>query len=487
MWALGSTGRPRRPTIPAMPMPSRPCPPFAPRRSRRRVGAGAPGRGAGAGGFALFWALGAAAALTAALVAGPMVATGGPTGGVRVRLVQDGPAGDTRAELPEATLLLKGGRLLTGLLVSEDASGVTLRIGGLDQRYRREQIERLEVMAPVQERYEAMREAIADDDLDRIMLLVEWLRQRERYLLALKEVEHVLALDPGRPDAQSARVLLEQQIELIEKARRRGPTGRPAEREPSAERPPREAPPEVPLLNAEQINLIKVFETDLSGAPDLIIPRDVIDELLERYKGEPGVPTTREGQRALYQRRPVEVLALMFKLRARELYGRVQVMDHPPALEIFRSDVHRTWLQNACATSQCHGGTEAGRLWLATRRPNSDATVYTNFMILERFRMVTPEHPEGIPLLNHENPERSPLLQMTLPEDISLFPHPPLRGRDARRFRTPFRSMDDRGYRRAVAWLEALYRPRPEYPIEYEPPVPPGAGDPSLRVTPMPR
>ncbi|MEL7473747.1 MAG: hypothetical protein AAGK04_10560 [Planctomycetota bacterium] len=388
---------------------------------------------------------------------------------------------------PEAVLILRSGRQVTGLIMGEDAESITVRIGGLDQRFRNEDVLRVTPLKPVIERYRAMRAAIGENDSTGLLKLADWLRGRERFRLALRETENVLSIDPGNAEARAKKTLLEQQIRLLERstADADAPTTDTIRPNPGTE--PTRGRASVPLLTDTQVNLLKVYELDLRDPGRLIIPRGVVDEILDRYKGQPGVPLSREGRRALYTKRPAEIAALLFSLRARELYGRIEVQEHPPAMEVFRDSVHRTWLQNACASSRCHGGTDAGRLWLATRRPNAERTFYTNFLILDRYRMLTPDRPEGVPLIDYENPERSPLLQMALTEDLSLFPHPPLIGRDARRFRTIFRSMDDPQFRKAVSWIQGMHRPRPDYPIDYVPPTPPGAMPAELRSRPTDR
>ncbi len=327
-----------------------------------------------------------------------------------------------------------------------------------------------------------MRAAIRDDDAERRLDLAEWLRARDEFGMALVEVEGVLDREPVNARARRMARLLEQLILLRAKAPNdTAQTPPPAPGDPATGTPTRDEPG-IPLLTEDQLNLIKVYELDLEDPPRLLVPRDVVDELLERYKGHELIPLSREGRRALYDAPPAEIVDLLFQLRARELYPRVRVLGQPEALSLFRDNVHRTWLMNSCATSRCHGGAEAGRLQLATERTNADRTVYTNFLILERFRVPDPEGaaPEGIPLIDYDNPARSPLLQMGLPAEISLYPHPPLIGRDAQRFRPPFRSTTDKPFRDAVAWLESMYRPRPDYPVNYELP---GASEP---LTPDP-
>ncbi|MBC7771883.1 MAG: hypothetical protein H7210_05270, partial [Pyrinomonadaceae bacterium] len=146
-----------------------------------------------------------------------------------------------------------------------------------------------------------------------------------------------------------------------------------------------------------------------------------------------------------------------------------QVVDQPRSMKAFRDDVHAGWLINACATTACHGGEEAGRLMLYPNRPRADSSVYTNFLIIDKFRMA-----DGTPLIDYERPERSALLQLGLPREDSIFRHPEVlrgnAGRDA--WKANFRDTQDRSYKHTVDWIKLMYHPRPEYPIDYQPPRP---------------
>jgi hypothetical protein len=322
----------------------------------------------------------------------------------------------------------------------------------------------------VMERYTQLRALVPADDLDGRVLLVEWLRTREQYDLALVEVEAVLSKDPMHPRAKELRAWLEQQVSLEAKRRageEEGDAGKSG-RERFAER--EEAKKSFPLLKPGDINAIRVYEVDLSNPPRMLVRRETIDALIRRYAESPLIPGTVEGREALYRERPAEILELMFRLHARDMYAEVEVLDHPRAIQIFRNEVHGRWLINSCATAQCHGGQEAGRLWLYTEKTHSDETVYTNLLILDRFKL-----DDGTPLINYGQPAKSPLLQMALPAEVSLYPHPDVpRTRGSRGYRSVIRSTSDRRFRDAVEWISGMYQPRPEYPIEYSPPVPEG-------------
>jgi len=150
----------------------------------------------------------------------------------------------------------------------------------------------------------------------------------------------------------------------------------------------------------------------------------------------------------------------LFRARARDLYGSVEVIGQPQSVRIFRDRVQAGWLVNNCATSRCHGGPDIGGLWLVNRKPRSDAATYTNLLILERTELF-----DGRPLIDFERPAASAMLQLGLPTNDSARPHPKVVG-----WRPAFRNRDARAFRFAVSWIDAMYEPRPEYPVEYVPP-----------------
>lgn len=360
---------------------------------------------------------------------------------------------------PRCVVVLKDGTRLSGSLVERTDDRVVLRIDRVLTTVEMLRIDRVELLEPIIDRYEAMRAAVGDSDTDQILLLVDWLIGHAEYRLALDEVRQILQRDPLNPKALQYRVMLEQQIALLA-----------SRRDPSDDGAPNPIPHRrtFPTLAPEQVNLIRVYEVDLASPPRMVIEHETIDRLIERYAGHEEIPLSPEGRDALHHLAPHRVLELLFRLRARDLYPEVQVLEDPGSMHRFREDVHRGWLLRGCATSRCHGGDNAGNLPLAMDRPNSDETVYTNFLILDRYRLA-----DGTPLINYEEPAKSPLLQMALPRENSRFPHPPVLelGRE-RPWRAVLTSPDDPRFERALQWIRSMYRPHTDYPVVYTPPQP---------------
>ena len=176
----------------------------------------------------------------------------------------------------------------------------------------------------------------------------------------------------------------------------------------------------------------------------------------DSYGSSSLVPDTEAEQASLYQAESIDIVRLLFRLRARELYPTIEVIGEPTALRLFRERVHDTWLMNNCSTSRCHGGSNSGRLRLLRDGSATDRVRYTNLLILDRFSTR-----DGEPLLDWENPDQSLLIQYGLPRSETTTPHPPVSGWKPL-FTGRQRAMKDG----AVQWMRSMMQsPRPEYPI----------------------
>lgn len=373
-------------------------------------------------------------------------------------------------ETIEAVIYLKDGRRMTGFLVSRNEKETVLRIEGVNSPVPETDIERVEILPSIEDRYKLLKEAIRPDDTDRLLMLVQWLLARKQFDLALAELEPLVKNHPESLEARRLKTLVEQQRMVDQasadaKARRGGvPAG-----EPGSEAGRKGS---FPTLSADDVNLIRVMQVDLDNPPRMVVPREMVDEMIRKYADRPQIPSTQEGREALYRKRPAQLLRLAFELKARELYGMARVQEDPKPMKAFRDDVWRGWVLNGCATARCHGGEEAGRLWLLGVKTGAEATVYTNFMILHQFKLA-----DGTPLINYDKPAESPLLQLALRPESSKRPHPRVDsiGRGDK-FRPIFSSPEDRRFQEALEWIKSMYVPLGrDYPVSYTPPVPASA------------
>lgn len=391
--------------------------------------------------------------------------------------------------LGQTELMLNDSRRIVGRIVASTTDTVTLAIAGVPTTFAMRDVASIRKLPALEEQYEKLRAATRDEDVDGLLRLAEWLRSRGRYTLALREISSALAADTTSRAALEQRTLVEQQQRIAHLSRWREAQRREARREreanagaignPAGDALPlptdddRDQPRRrlFPLLTTDQINVMRVFETDLADPPKMRITRETTEAFLDKYAGQTvegrgTVPVSPDGRDLFMRQRPVEVLRWFFDLRAREFYPRVEVQENPRALRLFRDSVHRTWLINSCATTRCHGGEEAGKLFLYNRNPTRDESALTNLFILDNYRTK-----DGLALIDYREPERSLLLQFGLPKNQTVTPHPDVEG-ISRRWQATFDSADDRRFRDAVNWIRAMYPNRTGYPIDYTPPVP---------------
>jgi hypothetical protein len=418
------------------------------------------------------------------------------------------PKYEDPAEEHETEIVLNDRRRVSGKLVEVTSESVVLAISGVPTIFKLDNIAAIRELPTVEERYHDLRGAIADDDVEGLLRLAEWVRQRGRLALALKEVDAVLALEPTNRAANELKtIIVEQQKLNAIKAKPARPEAKPNAKPdakpavkpvPDAGKPTpaQDVPPEpkptrpvkapldtFPLLTDEQINLVRVFETDLRDPPAMVVKRETVTRFLDKYEGtivegRGIVPVSPEARDQFYRLRPAAVLSWFFDLRAREFYPEVQVLENPGTMRQFRDNVHRTWLINSCATSKCHGGEEAGRFYLSNKNQSSDRAAYTNWVIIDQYRTS-----DGLPLIDFKDPARSPLLQMGLPRDKAIIKHPLVEG-SGRRWVPIFDDTNDRRYRAAVDWILSLYPNRAGYPIDYKPPVPKSLQTPAKTAPP---
>jgi hypothetical protein len=359
---------------------------------------------------------------------------------------------------------MKDGTVFQGILTKDDGKHYILEIAGVPQTFAADKVDHVRTLPPVLERYKELRAATPEAEIDQRIALIRWLADRRQVEVALAEADLLLARNPKHAGAIKLAEDLRRRFDLLVKP------AQPAGADPvePADKPGandgRITVRDFPLLTDAQVALIKVFEVDLGAHPKVIFPREAASRMLEEFASSPLIPASREGKDAILRQDPVETVQLMFRLRARDYYDKVKVIDQPEPMRRFRDDVQHVTLMSGCATSQCHGGRDAGRLVLFNYRPNNDVTLYTNYYILTNYRTAA-----GLPLIDWEKPEQSLLLQLALPRDLSRYRHPAVMkdGKDV--WRAPLTGPDDRRAKGITDWIRSAYRPRPDYTLDYTP------------------
>ena len=381
-----------------------------------------------------------------------------------VRLVEPGP--DQRG-----MIVLLNGQVQEGVIIEDGFNRVVVEIDGIRTELRRDVVDYVMLEPSFEEQYELFKQQLQPGMFIPHFRLCEWLFQRQRYELAREELDALLAMT-RMEEAERLLIIVEAQLRLM---RRDGDDGAsPAAAGDGGEGLEDEADSGLidtadllpqRILTREEVNLIKVMEIDFSAPPKIRVNPETVRRVIESYREDKRVPVSPDGQARLYRtaaEHPLEFLRLLFDLRARELYGEVEVLTEPRALNLFRQRVHNAWLINNCATPRCHGGPNAGRFFLHRKGHKDDRVRYTNLLILDRLEL----DPQW-PLINYETPLDSLVIQHALSRDVARRPHPDVRG-----WGPVFTAGNRRLLEDTVAWIEAMmHDPRPGYPVDYEPPM----------------
>ncbi len=353
---------------------------------------------------------------------------------------------------------------IKGELVAETPETVTIKIAGIATPIDRDRIDRIDYELSVPDQYAQKRSRIDDSNHEARYELIYWLYSHaspSTYRLAQGELKKLLADDPDHTRAKLLLDLTEQKLRAIAEA---SPDQRDAgdaatDGGPTPTGAGRDAPP---TLTEKQRDLIKVYEVEPGDRPRVVIPDDIVNEFLEKYRTDPAVAdyVGREGERRFKRLAGYEQLNVLFDARAREYYDDVVIRDEPRPLTELRQQFGPTLISRYCGS--CHGGGTIEGPYIFTRRPNSEEIAYTNFFILNEIQGGQ-RH-----MIDRTIPKESLLLQYALPRADATYLHPEVDG-----MQPYFTGYNDPRYDRAVQWIQALLPSNTSYPIDYRPPQTP--------------
>jgi len=372
------------------------------------------------------------------------------------------------ANAEKVVIELNNGNTIEGELVAENDQAVTILRSGIREPYPRSEIKeiRRQRELTIPEQFAQRKAAIEPTDLVERYKLAAWAYNEKAYRLARGEIESIrdAATDQTPPNLLAALDKLETvinnrlQLEQPEPPDVDGDNGQGQGQGQTGDQPPAPRAPLEPLTD-EQVNLIRVYEVDLAADPRIVVPREVYPKLLEKYRTEPVMEPFLDanGLRRLRTLDDATFLRLLFELRARDLYGEVQVRTDPPVLLEFRRMFYRNYIANYFRRYFASGDNPV--LPLLFKRGNDTNEIYTNFYILAHA-----SH-NGIPMMDRDRPNESLLLQWGLPRDVARYPAPDVPG-----WRPFFNGTDDRLFETYVEIIDNLYQPKPSYGFSY--PVP---------------
>jgi hypothetical protein len=295
--------------------------------------------------------------------------------------------------------------------------------------------------------------AIKHDDIPGHVDLAKWARDQERWGLVSRQCTHILRQEPNHA---VAKLLLDQARANLKRddrdagldpadpnAVRRAPSSG------SGSGPPR-------LLNRDEIQKIRraEFDPDSGERLSIRIDRRMLRDFAESMQGSYEFPFTNVTD--FYKSDRNEQAGLMLRFGSEKHKNAVAINGDPARIKEF-DRVVVPYVQQNCATSDCHGGGRGGKLKLLGGRSLANDALYTNFYLLHEHTVGT-EH-----VINRQAPHRSLLLTAGLPPssdpDFKNLSHPtPVVA--------PFDGDNHPLYRDVLEWLRSLNLTRPDYDID---------------------
>lgn len=362
------------------------------------------------------------------------------------------------AQPTQAVIYRRDGSAIQVLLVADDFNEVRYSIGSTQRSLPRAEVYRTALVRTFEERYQSMKNSIDPSDAARRLALCDWLFSERKYALAKTELTTLVA-DTKLPQAVALLSRVEAQLKLMPASESKKPSTKAGDSSDAQGAKRTNRLPTLFLTDA-QVNLIRVYEIDFDRPPRVVIDPVDARAFLDDYASNPRVPADAPSRTALVEGDPMKLVRLAFDLKAREFYPKIRVVSEPEPLALFRRNVHDGWLIANCATSRCHGGPDAGRLFLSNENHTETAVRYTNLMNLLLGTS------KDLPLINFADPNSSLLIQYALVADEAATAHPPVKG-----WKPVFgRKLNPEKLANTIAWIRSMYQPRPVYPIDYQPP-----------------
>lgn len=354
-----------------------------------------------------------------------------------------------------AAVLLNDGSRKEGMLELDSFEEVHLRILNTLHRYTREQVRFVKILPTFEEELAWIRSQLNTDDPKEHLEFCKWLIRQGKLLEARHELNQLIE------EHQSALAMRELRKVEASLAMEEG-AGKNSSPATSGEE---DLFPMPPLVSESDVNLIRVYEIDLDNPPKIRIPDSAIQELIEQYGASALIPSDEKSRKAMLDAPPEQILDIMFKVRARNLYDQVEVLTEPANLINFRKRIHDNWLLNRCGSRMCHGGPPelAGRFRLHRKSRIDDQVRTSNLLALNRLEI------DGHRMLDWAEPDQSLLYQYALPRQKATMPHPEVDG--WKPIFTPAARTLKKAYQQ---WIEGMMsHQHKDWPVSYTPWAPP--------------
>lgn len=292
------------------------------------------------------------------------------------------------------------------------------------------------------------------DDIDGHMKLALWCREQKAYDLLRRECNHILGIDPNHTQARLLLELAQQRMAADGDDDQQDETK-------SDDAGERRTAAGVVMLTDEQVQKIRRQMLDLERPENVRVnfKNDVLNRFWEEAAAKQNLPRSERATffRLSPARKAQEILRhVKFQGYNESLVDDVEILTDPLIMNEFAT---RVWpiIDSGCATAACHGGVKAEGIAFVTERSNSDATIYTNYMILHEYVkddqfLINRDRPDESLILTYGRPPELVKSNQRHPTDISPV----------------FLQTSISTYRRVLRWLTALAPPRPDYGFKLE-------------------
>ena len=349
-------------------------------------------------------------------------------------------------EHPEIELLLRNGLIRKGRVKSEDWYKVILTTKGAELTFDRTKILRIRPVPSFEEKYDDLSKYVNYNDPGDVILFCNWLSNEKRHDLAIKALKNI----PEKKQNRQTRALLKLEEKRLQLQGGKDTPKNVSNEEKASKSSKRKLVNKTPILTQKMINLIRFYELNLDRDENIAIKieKETAQNLINQNSASSLISQNPIRHKEIKEMSPHQIVRLMIDLRSKNLYEQITVDEDPASIKSFRNNVHNAWLINRCSTRDCHGGSELTPLQFETRQAKSTQTVYKNFLATRRYR-----NREELPILNLEQPSLSRLLQAGLPQDLAVYPHPPVQ-----KWKPIFKSMADSAFIKSQLWLRGMMR-----------------------------
>jgi hypothetical protein len=347
------------------------------------------------------------------------------------------------------TVVTRDGTTFDGDVTEDQASGtVTIVVRGISSQLKKANIQSIVYADAVAADVNAKAAALPPDDVKDRLELAQYAMDHHANSAARNVLLGAQRIAPGNSDVRDMLERVNAQIrsETPVVVAQTQPTTAPAT---VVDLTPATAPSTTPAptrtVTLDEINFIR--QAELRDNDNVRVRIDT--DLRKRFTDYVNMPLADFSAMP-----PIQQAFMILDKGKKQMRRDVKILSDPAAIIQYRRDVQRTLIVG-CATSKCHGGSNAGTFKLFPQ--DTPAAAYTNFLVLQQ--TMVPSNGRRVSLIDRQSPDQSVLLGYMLPPATSDMPHPPATG-----YHGAVRNHLDTRYGQTLTWIRDGLTPlAPDY------------------------